>query len=79
MRTIDLIITKVNCAFGAPMGRPNVGHVLDTMGKKKYDCAVPLNGCYDKGGAYWGLGKRLRVTYTKDLQYIQFYRTDFNY
>lgn len=80
MRTLDLIIKKENCVFGAPMGRPNVGNVLDQMGKKIYDSAVPMvHGCYDKGGAYWGLGKQVRVMYTKDLQYIFFYRTDFNY
>ena len=32
------------------------------------------DGAYDKGGAYWGIGKRLRVSYTKDLKYINFYR-----
>ena len=29
---------------------------------------------YDAGGAYWGAGSRLRVSYTKDLSYIHFYR-----
>lgn len=46
MKTIDKIITKVNCKYGA----------------------------YDKGGAYWGCPENLRVKYTKDLQYIEFYR-----
>lgn len=41
---------------------------------KVYDCAVPMNGAYDKGGAYWGLGSQLRVRYTKGLTYIEFYR-----
>ena len=81
MRTIDKIITKVNCKFGAPMGRQNVGNHphLGTVSKEKafkkvFDCAVPMNGAYDKGGAYWGLGKQLRVKYTKDLSYVEFYR-----
>lgn len=107
MRTIDKIITKVNCKFGAPMGRPNKGenpikepnmeafkkqysHVKDTYlfntlyvankrelnekTPKVFDCFVPMNGAYDKGGAYWGLGRPLRVSYTKDLSYINFYR-----
>jgi len=45
-----------------------------------FDCAVPMNRGYDRGGAYWGLpspGKgmgQLRVSYTKDLTYINFYR-----
>lgn len=43
--------------------------------KTIFDCAVPMiDGAYDKGGAYWGLGKQLRVEYTKDLSYIRFYR-----
>ena len=25
MKTIDKIITKLNCKFGAPMGRSNIG------------------------------------------------------
>ncbi len=87
-RTIDKIITKVNTRFGSPMGRPNVGEVpiLVTSGKdckivaknqvKIFDCKVPMtsDGAYDKGGAYWGIGRELRVRYTKDLSYIEFYR-----
>lgn len=87
MRTINKIITPVNCRYGAPMGRSNVGSqpVTVTSGPncrifkknqvKVYDCAVPLiDGGYDKGGAYWGTGKQLRVRYTKDLSYVEFYR-----
>ena len=46
--------------------------------QRVYDCFVPMSsdGAYDKGGAYWGLGKRLRVQYTKDLSYISYYRQD---
>lgn len=107
MRTIDKIITKVDCSRGAPMGRCNVGtrpvEILPNMDdvttkdtlesnfiwlqrKKKlnrklpkiFDCRVPLpyDGAYDKGGAYWGCGEQLRVSYTKDLSYIQFYRVN---
>ena len=87
MRTIDKIITKVDCKFGSPMGRPNIGTrpVTVTSGRnckiiKKnqttvFDCAVPMSdGAYDRGGAYWGLGRQLRVSYTKDLAYVNFYR-----
>lgn len=85
-RTIDKIITKVNCQYGAPMGRANVGEppkaelhpwarVPLPKPKRVYDCAVPMSeGAYDRGGAYWGMGKQLRVRYTKDLSYIEFYR-----
>ncbi len=85
MKTIDKIITKLSCKSGAPMGRDNVddrpaknGLVLDEyLNKTKiFDCAVPMDssGAYDKGGAYWGLGRQLRVKYSKDLLYIEFYR-----
>lgn len=72
MRTIDKIITEVNCFYGAPMGRSNVGVV--PTGKKIFDCYIPMSGGYDKGGAYWGLPDNVRVKYTKDLSYIEFYR-----
>ena len=86
MRTINKIIYKVDCKYGAPMGRNNVGELPHTITsgpnckifkkhqKRVFDCAVPMNGAYDSGGAYWGLGPQLRVSYTKDLSYINFYR-----
>lgn len=92
MKTINKIITKLDCKYGAPMGRPNVDNrVIETHNGKQYakfsgtvfDCAVPLSsdGAYDKGCAYWGLSDsrvkgmgQLRVSYTKDLTYINFYR-----
>lgn len=87
-RPIDLIITQVNGKYGAPMGRPNIGtqpitvtsgpncRIVKKNQTKVYDCAVPMSGdgAYDKGGAYWGIGKQLRVRYTKDLSYVEFYR-----
>ena len=72
MRTIDLIITDVDCSRGAPMGRPNVG--TRPTDERIFDCFVPMNGDYDRGGAYWGIGAPIRVAYTKDLSYIEFYR-----
>lgn len=95
MRTIDKIITKVSGKYGAPIGRSNVlpqaYSIVDTgrkflanpftkESKRIFDCAVPMNGAYDRGGAYWGLSSRgegmgqLRVEYTKDLTYIKYYR-----
>ena len=74
MRTIDKIITEVNCFYGAPMGRMNEGS--KPADKPIFDCAVPMCGAYDRGGAYWGYGPQLRVSYTKDLSYINFYRID---
>jgi hypothetical protein len=73
-RTINHIIYEVNCKYGAPMGRNNKGQA--PTNKRIFDCKVPMvsTGEYDKGGAYWGLGAELRVKYTKDLSYIEFYR-----
>lgn len=75
--TITKIITKMDCSRGAPMGRRNIGNT--PINKRVYDCKVPMCSCcgaYDTGGAYWGTGAELRVSYTKDLTYIHFYRVD---
>lgn len=74
MKTINKIITKADCKYGAPMGRPNIGH--KPKDKRIFECKVPLSsdGAYDKGGVYWGIGSELRVKYTKDLSYIEFFR-----
>jgi len=74
MRTIQKIITNVDGSRGAPMGR--IGTGTRPVNKKIFDCKVPLSGdgAYDIGGAYWGLGPQLRVSYTKDLTFINFYR-----
>lgn len=84
MRTIDKIITKMDCKFGAPMGRSNKGTMkyckdsdtdIPDTDKKVFKQRVNLNsGGYDKGGAYWGLGSELWVMYTRDLSFIHFYR-----
>ncbi len=88
MRTLSKIITKVDCKYGAPMGRANVGkqpvtatsgancRILKKNQVKVYDSRVPMSSdsAYDKGGAYWGIGSELRVRYTKDLTYVEFYR-----
>lgn len=78
MKTIDKIITEVNCKYGAPIGRDDIGKKPDNM--KIFDCAVPMVcGGYDKGGVYWGLGPQLRVSYTKDLSFIKFYRKELGF
>lgn len=74
--TLSKIICNVNCKYGVHMGRKNVGK--KPTNKKIHDCYVPMDisdSAYDKGGAYWGLdNNRMRVSYTKDLSYIKFYR-----
>ena len=81
------VLYQVNTKFGAPMGRDNVGErpLAVTSGPncrvfkknqiKVYDKRVPMvDGAYDIGGAYWGIGRELRVEFTKDLSFIRFYR-----
>lgn len=51
---------KVSCVYGAPMGRrsdtaPLTGRV--------HLARVRLNGDYDNGGAYWGMGAPLFVAW----------------
>jgi hypothetical protein len=74
IKTIDKILYKVDTSRGAPMGRYNVG--TKPTNKKIYDCKVNLIDGYDKNGAYFGCPNNLRVAYTKDLSYINFYRTN---
>ena len=74
MKAINNIITNVSCKYGAPSGRVNIG--TKPPNTRIYDCKVPMDseGAYDKGGTYWGIGNTLRVAYTKDLSYVEFYR-----
>ena len=75
MTALEKIICKLDTRLGAPMGRPNVGTKENTIKKSVFDARVRIcSGGYDSGGAYWGLGSELRVSYTKDLEYIRFYR-----
>lgn len=77
MRTINKIITETGLVGGgAQMGRPNVNHLPANYDGRIFDQAVPLDkGGYDQGGAYWGVGSsQLRVRYTKDLTFVEFYR-----
>ncbi len=80
-----LVIDKCDLKRGAPMGRDNVCEcpILGTNSNgtafystgKTFDRRIELDGQgYDKGGAYWGRGTELRVTYNQDLSYINFYR-----
>jgi len=81
------IMRKVDTSRGAPMGRPNVGSQPITVTRdpkcREYKCdqtkvyqrRVPMiDGAYDSGGAYWGIGKPLYVRFTLDLSYVEFFR-----
>jgi len=81
------ILCNVDASRGAPMGRPNVGsqpvqvsrgnagRICKCDQTKVYQRRVPMiDGAYDAGGAYWGIGKPLYVRFTKDLSYVEFFR-----
>ena len=84
---ISDIITPVNLKWGAPMGRRNKGtqpvtvtsgpnnRIIKKNQVKVYEKRVRLdNGGYDAEGVYWGIGSPLYVRFTKDLEYIEFFR-----
>jgi len=68
---------QVDCGsrYGAPMGRPEQGHLDDLEPKSVYlsPAYVDCDG-YDKGGAYWGVGLTLYVAYTSDHSFIRWVR-----
>jgi len=75
-RIINQIITPVNGKYGAPHGRPSVG-TAPKDGTRIYDQYIPMSEpAYDRGGAYWGIPNNVRVKFTKDLSYIEFYRPE---
>lgn len=90
---IRRVITELSGKYGAPMGRQNIDNRLravhkdgsqtivdEYMGKQKlYNKRVPMiDGAYDIGGAYWGIGRELRVVFNKELTYVRFYRVGDN-
>mgnify|MGYP001415217157 CR=1 FL=1 len=59
-----------NCERGAPMGRTSndIREIMQAQrdGERVYCRRVYLDAQgYDRGGAYWGLGKPLYMAYTK--------------
>ena len=55
-------LANVSSTRGAPMGR-NDDHIV---GKCRLQKVVMYDGCYDKGGAYWGMGTQLWVCEDSD-------------
>jgi len=54
--------TKVNCQYGAPMGR-HCGPAISYGGKISLRKVRLDSGGYDAGGAYWGLRRRGEALY----------------
>lgn len=64
---------KVSCKFGAPLGR-GVGQFglayHFPKGERVHLARVRLDaGGYDRGGAYWGVGKPLFCMWNDDSEY----------
>lgn len=69
------VIYKVNCQYGAPMGRASYDERKELKSERFFDRTVQLDsGGYDKGGAYWGFPNNVRVSYNRELTYVLFYR-----
>lgn len=62
---------------GAPMGRNNTINRVPPMSERVFDRKLRfVDGDYDQGGAYWGRSnKPIRVRFSKDLEFILFYRS----
>lgn len=86
-KIITRVDTRRGAPMGRSNVEPQAYSIVDTgdkfvvdretkESKRLFDCAVPMasDGAYDKGGAYWGTGAQLRVSYTRDLSFIKFYR-----
>lgn len=57
-------LEQLNCSRGAPMGRRNRCEMLPDEVGKVYLQQVPfVDGCYDRGGAYWGAPANLWRSY----------------
>lgn len=69
-----LLCPDVDGRYGAPMGR------WETRGSKPVDekirdVQIPVDKQgYDPGGAYWGIGAKLRCEFTSDGTYRRYYR-----
>ena len=75
-RTYNELLCKVDTGRGAPVGRPNIGDRSQATGQRIFCRRVylPIDGAYDKGGAYWGCGAPLYVEFTLDKSYVRFFR-----
>lgn len=67
-------ISKVNCTYGAPMGRRSYDDTDEAITKVRLSRLPFVDGCYDQGGAYWGSPAdvwRLRDREGKIQQFIR--------
>jgi len=72
----NLVTPKVNGKYGAPVGRCNINEMskTDEIPKVTTRRIYLDSGGYDIGGAYWGIGEPLYVTYSKCGRIITYFR-----
>lgn len=51
------LLSNVSCKYGAPMGRRSITD--NQSAKVRLFRIIPVDGDYDRGGAYWGFGPRV--------------------
>ena len=59
---MKIVLPKLSCKYGAPLGRSN----QDVSGKCHLQRVTLIDGGYDQGGAYWGIGLPLYVAQDKE-------------
>lgn len=69
MKQFEQVCSK----FGAPMGRTEYGPTPDQSRTIRL-FKVDMNGPYDTGGAYWGLGEPIYCAQSLDGEYRRFVR-----
>ena len=59
-------LESLNCSRGAPMGRSNRCEMgADAVGLVYLQQVPFIDGCYDRGGAYWGAPANLWRAYAE--------------
>lgn len=58
-------LDQLNCSRGAPMGRLNRDELEDEVGRVFLQRVPFVDGCYDRGGAYWGAPANLWRAYAE--------------
>lgn len=66
-------LMQFDCSRGSPMGRRDIKDIPDDWDGKFFLQYVPfVDGCYDRGGAYWGspanLFRAYAIAYFEETQ-----------
>lgn len=65
---------KVNCRYGAPLGRRGSLATVEPEGKVSLQRVRLDNGGYDAGGAYWGHGAPLYCAMDEGGAFTSYFR-----